>query len=61
MHGSESEPEARKRRELTARILGVAIAVAAAVIAIRTVGAPLLIVAALVGYGVYRLAGGGRD
>ncbi len=53
-------PEERNRRELRARILGVMVALAAAVIAIRTVGAPLLIVAALLGYGAYRLAGGGR-
>ncbi len=53
-------PQARNRRELRARILGVTVALAAAVFAVRTVGAPLLILAALLGYGVYRLAGGGR-
>ena len=61
MHGSESHLEECKPRELRARILGVAVAQAAALIAFRTIGAPLLIVAALIGYGAYRVASGGRE
>ena len=54
------KPRECENREVRARILGLAAALAIVVLASLTLRWPAPIVAAVVGYGVYRLAGGGR-